>query len=194
MKLPKEKQQHLILVGLVTVVACAGLWFGLIERQKSSMATLNTKKLQTEAKVLSMKTLIRADDRIAADLEAAERKLSDIEATFADGDLYSWFILKLREFQASYPVDTPQIGRELRGEVKLLPRFPYEQATYSVRGTALYEDLGRFLADFENKFPYAWLANLELEPDYSPNATDLEKLTFKIDVSVLIKPNAPSAP
>ena len=35
---------------------------------------------------------------------------------------------------------------------------------FNLRGTAYFQDLGAFLADFENEFPYLRVQNLELEP------------------------------
>jgi hypothetical protein len=78
-------------------------------------------------------------------------------------------------------------------EVGALPRFPYKAALFNVRGTAYFHDLGKFLADFENSFPYIRVQNLELEPAASSSATstgDAEKLAFRMEIVTLINPNA----
>jgi len=63
-----------------------------------------------------------------------------------------------------------------------------------VRGTAYYHDLGKFIADFENAFPYVRLLNLEMEPVGLPspasNPEEQEKLSFKMDIVTLIKPTS----
>ena len=72
-------------------------------------------------------------------------------------------------------------------------KFPYKAAIFNVRGTAYYHDLGKFLADFENAFPYLRVQNLELEPAANSSATttgEAEKLAFKMEIVALINPNA----
>ena len=190
MKLSKEKKQQLILATLCALMVCGGLWYGLIGYQDRRLAEIMSKVDEAGQKELKASRLIGNRSRIEADLESKRQKLTAIESTFAEGDLYSWFILRLKEFQLSYRVDTPQISREVVGDVNLLPDFPYRQATYSVRGTAFFHDLGRFVADFENRFPYSRILNLQMDADVSALTPEEEKVTFKCDISTLLKPAA----
>ncbi len=41
-KLSKEKQQQLVLTALVTLLALAGLWYGVIRTQQRNLQSLNT--------------------------------------------------------------------------------------------------------------------------------------------------------
>jgi hypothetical protein len=79
----------------------------------------------------------------------------------------------------------PAIGIPVIGEMNMLPAFPYHQATSTVTGSAYYFDFGRFVADFENQFPYMRIQNLNLEP--SGAADDPEKLSFRMEIVTLIK-------
>ena len=106
----------------------------------------------------------------------------------ATGDLYSWMFTTLRRFQKGYKVEIPQISPVTSGDVTLLPRFPYQQATVSVGGSAHFHEIGRFIADFENAFPYMRISNLTLDLNSSPTAGDYEKLAFKMDIVSLIRP------
>ena len=190
MKLTKQKKQHLILVGMLTLMICGGLWFGLIQHQNRRLTAISLSVEQARSRQSDIDKLISMRKLIEMDLDANLKKLSGIEASFAEGDLYSWFIIKLREFQAAYVVETPQINREVVGDMSLLPEFPYRQATYAIRGVAHFEELGRFLAGFENRFPFFRLLNLELEADAGGTSPDAEKLNFRVDVSTLIKPSS----
>ena len=89
---------------------------------------------------------------------------------------------------------SPNFSREVVGDVQMFPKFPYRAALYNIRGTAYYHDLGRFLADFENRFPFIRVQNLELEPASSSSATatdDTEKLAFKFELVALVSPTQP---
>ena len=142
------------------------------------------------------KRRVEKEEQIQNDLDTASRELKSIENQMASGDLYSWIIVTLNKFRSAYKVDIPNFTREQVAEVGVVPEFPYKAATFVVRGSAYYHDLGRFLADFENQFPYIRMQNLEIEPLGIPAATptqrpvDQEKLSFKMEVVALIKPVA----
>src|ERR1051326_2430139 len=106
----------------------------------------------------------------------------------ASGDLYSWMVNNIRRFKLPYKIDLPQFSQPEVKEMTLIPKFPYKQATLTVGGTAFFHDLGKFLADFENNFPYFRVLNLDMEPMPSVMGGDKEKLTFKMDIVALIKP------
>jgi hypothetical protein len=73
----------------------------------------------------------------------------------------------------------------------MFPKFPYKAAAFNVRGSAYYHDLGQFLADFENSFPYARIQNLEIEPGAvsASGTAETEKLSFRLEIVTLINPN-----
>ena len=54
-------------------------------------------------------------------------------------------------------------------------------------------DFGKFVADFENAFPYMRIQNIELDPNPSSSANpsnEPEKLGFKMEIVALVNPNA----
>jgi hypothetical protein len=105
----------------------------------------------------------------------------------ASGDFYSWTYDTVRTFKASYRLDIPEIGHPEVSDTDLLPDFPFKQAKFSINGTAYYHDLGKFIADLENKFPHIRVVNLVIQPVQSSGGND-EKLSFKMDIIALVKP------
>lgn len=188
-KFSKEKKSQLLMVFVLTAAAVAGLWFGLINVQQRSLQNLAGRKDTLTRKLDQMKQVIKTAPKIEADLEEASAKLTKLEADMATGDLYSWAINKVREFKAGYKVEIPQFS-QIDGpkDVNILPGFPYKQAGLVIAGTAQFYDFGRFVADFENRFPYSRLLNLNLEPASGANPNDAEKLNFKIEIVTLVKP------
>ena len=92
-----------------------------------------------------------------------------------------------------YKVEIPQFSREVTGDVAMLPKFPYRGATFTVKGSAYFHDFGKFLADFENAFPYIRVQNLQLSPMAAPaTATGeikmTEELSFRMELVTLINP------
>jgi Tfp pilus assembly protein PilO len=189
-KLPKEKRNKLIAVVLGTLVVVSGLYFGLIRYQEQNLQRLAQKKVATEKRHRQVLEAIKNTSQIETDLANAKKGLADAEADIASGDLYSWVINTLRDFKSQHKVNIPQfnpIGPTT--EVNLLPNVPYKQTTLSVAGTAHFHDLGRFLADLENKFPHIRVVNLGLDLNQSPAAEDQETVAFKFDIVTLVKTN-----
>ena len=189
-KLSKEKRSRLILVVLLTLIGAAGLYYGLIQRQKESLARLRAEKAAAATKLDVALDAIHRRDQIKDELAQAKTSLAGAEKDIASGDLYAWVINSLREFKAPYKVEIPQfsqLGPVV--DVNLLPNFPYKQATLTVAGTARFYDLGRFLADFENQFPHTRLLNLSLDANTQSASTEAETLSFRMDIVTLVKPN-----
>ena len=191
--LPKDKRNKLILLAFGTLVVLAGLWFAILSPQCRKLAEIAKKTADAENKLADGQRTTASAEATEAGLQNTAGKLQAIESGMPSGDLYAWFIQTLDQFRQPYRVELPQKSREVMGDAGLLPKFPYRAATFTVRGGAYYHDFGKFLADFENHFPYLRVQNLELEASSltSTNSTDREKLTFKIEIVALLNPTAP---
>lgn len=191
-KMTKGKRNQIIGVILATLLALAGLGYGLLKRQYDNLQVQAKKKGEADAKLQMMETAVKNADELEATLAEVAKALADKEATMASGDLYSWSINTLKSFKTNYKVEIPQFGAVSQPTtMSLLPQFPYNQATFNVSGKAYYHEFGRFITDFENQYPYTRVVNLSLDLDPSPAAGDREKLLFKMDVITLVKPGNP---
>ncbi|MBI3415405.1 MAG: hypothetical protein HY043_08805 [Verrucomicrobia bacterium] len=194
-KLSKEKQNRMIAVALVAASIIAGLWFGLISTQRTTLDERRQSALKAQEKVVNAKRRVEKEKQVQTELEEVKQQLKEIEDGMASGDLYSWLIQTVNKFRVRYKVEIPQFSREQVSDVNLIPGFPYRSATFTLRGSAFYHDFGKFIADFENAFPFIRVANLELEPLGLPptgtqaNPEEQEKLSFRFDLITLIKPN-----
>jgi hypothetical protein len=195
-KLPKEKRDRIIAAAIATVIAIAGIWYGLIRPQQAKLGDSARTTIKAQEKVTNAKRRVEKEKPIQIELDAARQGLKAIEDEMASGDLYSWIIVTVNKFRAAHRVEIPQFSREQVREVNVIPGFPYKGATFTVKGTAYYHDLGKFIADFENTFPHVRLLNLEMEPVVLPgpgaqsNPEEQEKLSFKMDIVTLIKPTS----
>ena len=188
-KLSKEKRNQLILVVLITLGALSGLGLGLVKFQKENLVRLADRKASAEKKLAQMEDAVKHSTRIQTDLAEAKQTLSQLESDIAPaGDLYSWLISTIRSFKVPYKVEIPQYSQiGPTTDMTMLPAFPYKQASMTIAGKAHYHDLGRFLADFENKFPHIRILNLALDVDGNPQ--EVEMLAFRMDIVTLVKPN-----
>jgi Tfp pilus assembly protein PilO len=196
-RLSKEKRDRLILVIILTVAISIGLWYGIIttrkERLKETRAAIRTVIDKLEKAKNLVKQTGKAEDQVAA----AANKLKAVEDSMASGvDHYTWAILLLEKARARHDVKIIEVTRPVKGEVGLLAQFPYQATMFTVRGSGHYHDFGKFLADFENSFPYFRVQNLSLAPGFDSAAgTDTptaasgeENLSFRMEIVALIKP------
>lgn len=191
-KLPKEKRVHLVLVAVGIALALGAVGLGLIRWQYRRLSQIADRIQIAEKRLQQVQQAIARAEEIEAEFNARSRRLAEVEEAMASGDVYSWAVNLLRRFKLPYRVDIPQIGQPVGpGDVNLLPQFPYKQVTLKIGGTAYYQDLGQFIADFENQFPFIRLNNLTLEPATGPIAADREKLAFTFDIVALVKPTTP---
>lgn len=187
--LSPEKRKQLALISIVTVGVLAGLWFGLIRAQKNGLERAAAAKEAAAKKLEMVQKSLRDAEALEAQVSATGETLGRIEETMASGDLYSWAIYLIRQFKAPYKVEIPQFS-QIDGpkDVMLLPGFPYKQASITIGGTAQYNELGRFIADFENTYPYFRVLNLSVEPSTTTAPGARETLSFRMDIVALIKP------
>jgi hypothetical protein len=190
-KLPKDKRDKIILIGMGTAVMVSGLWYSVITSQQNTLRTISNLRDTQQTKVQNAERLALSVDEIERRMQETSQRLQTVERGMASGDMYSWVIATINRFKEGYNVDIPQYSREVIGDVGLLPRFPYRAAAFQLRGTAPYRELGRFIADLENKYPYMRVQNLEIEPvgqAAGPN-DDPERLAFRVEIVALVNPN-----
>lgn len=190
MNMSKEKRNQLILVAIITLAVLVLIGLTLIHPQLQTLSKISADKKAAQAKLQQISDTIKHTDTVESELDAVTDALSHAEEDMASGDIYSWTYDTIRRFKATYQVDIPQIGQPTTGDVDLLPNFPYQQVTFTVNGTAYYHDFGKFIAAFENKFPHIRIVNLTMDPVPAGPDGSTEKLSFKMDIVALVKPNS----
>lgn len=190
-KLSKEKRSHLILVALLTLGGIGGLWFGLIDMQQQKITDIRKKIKETEQQMEKVQKVVVDAAQVDSALKFSGERIDEVEKDMPSGDLFSWIVSAVKKFNTpGYKVDMPQYGVPVIGEVAMLPGFPYNQTAVAVSGSAYYYDLGKFVADFENRFPYMRVQNVTVEPGGGTTAEEHERLAFRLEILTLIKTNS----
>ena len=170
------------------------VWFLLIASLNEGITRKLTKARETADKVAAAQKQLADAAKIEKQLADATRKLATTEDEgMASGDQYFWIINTINRFKLAYRVDIPVFSQPDEMKSSLLPDFPYKSVRYNIRGSAYYHDLGRFLAAFENGYPYLFVQNLEITPNEVPQNDDAERLNFRMDIVALVKPVASTA-
>jgi hypothetical protein len=185
--LPREKRNAFIVVVVITLAVLTLIGFGLLRSQSATLVSVEESRKAAAAQLQGIEKTIRNADLTTNELVTVTAALSQAEEDTASGDHYSWAYNTLRAFKQQYKVEIPEIGQPVEGEVDLITAFPYRQIRFLVSGKGYYHDIGKFVSDFENTFPHVRVANLTLDPIGSEG----EKLSFRMEIIALIKPNAP---
>jgi hypothetical protein len=190
-KLSKDKRNQLILIALGTVGVIAALYFLVISGQQAEIKRIDGSIDSTAKDIEKMQQVKKSADKIEAQLAESQSRLAGTENTMPSGDWYLWVNSTLRKFNDThYHVDIPVVGAPMASGVNLIPNFPYNQLSVKLNGSAYYDDLGKFAADFENRFPCMRIENLTLDPGNGVTPEEREKLNFHMEISSLTKPNA----
>lgn len=192
-KLPKEKRDKIILISMGTAVACAALGFLLIKPQLDRLRNVAKETEKSREQLARGQATVKTQAAVTQEFTDVSAALKQREAVMASPkDMYFWLIQTVNGFRENYKVEIPQFGREIPSEVGCFPKFPYQSALFNVRGTAHFHDFGKFLADFENAFPYIRVQNIDLEPNSNDKVGEVrEKLGFKIELLTLVRPTTP---
>ena len=183
--LPKDKRNPFILVVVITVAVLALIYFFILQAQNSAISRIRQARKTSATELQNMEKSIQNVEATTNELANVTAALARAEADMATGDQYSWAYGTLRQFKQNYKVELPDIGHPTEGDVDLIPAFPYRQMRFSVGGKGYYHDIGKFVSDLENNFPHLRVVNLSID-----SGSDGEKLSFRMDLVALIKPNA----
>ena len=197
-KVLKEKRDKLVLVVLGTGAVIGALYFLVISAQQGALADYADKTAVAREKLDKAERWLRMAPGIQARLAACRTEVETKQDSMAPVEKFKWFYNTLEIFFAQHPVKLIDITREPEvGDVGVLPKFPYQAASFGVKLSARYHELGGFLAEFENHFPYMRVQNLEIQPEGASKAgldrrgPAPESLAITMRVVTLVKPNAP---
>ena len=190
--LSPEQKKKLVSTGVAALAVLLLIYWGLIRVQIKTHQAYKTQITDIKSKLENANRYLQQAAFYKQEVAEKKAQLDAIEAGMASGgDLYSWMIRTVGNFRQAYKVEIPNYSAVSIGEVGLLPDFPYPAAICVINGFAYYHDLGKFLADFENQFPYMQVRVQEIRPDPGPvNAEDQEKLKFTLQIVALVSKSA----
>lgn len=212
-KLSKDKQQRILLIALGTAALCGAIWFLVVGGQNSQILKLEDSIYTAQDKLNKAQIRTRRAAIIEEELRKLQQQIGEAEARMIpveqlNGkkwifDLLSNFIKNRHNVIPTGLSNDPIIGKQFLP----LPKFPYSAAAYDVELRAYYHDFGKFLADFENSFPYISIHQIQIWPIATPSAasgpvadtpeellsgTEREQLKIIMRVVVLFRSNSSS--
>ena len=200
-KLSKEKRDKLILTILAVIGVLGVLYTFVLGAQQDALYTLQTQIASASDKVSKAERLVKSAEIVEANLAESKAALEQrMEDMAPQGQYYYWFLKLLDEFRKSQNLNTGfivDITQPEFIEVGLIPKFPFRAASFGVRLHGGFQEVGKFIADLENSYPYFRVQN----PRAATQAAGLgqplqalertsasDKLIVELRVITLIKP------
>ena len=191
-KLAAQKRNRLALVALGTTVVISCYWIFIIHKQQEWVIEARAEVEEEKQKFAIGKRNAAKLPQYRKDLQYQRDRLDEVEETMPSGDVYRWLIRNFIELQAENSLDIIDVDPPTITDVSILPKVPYQQAEFMVTGKGYFHDVGKFMAAMENTMIHMRILRLELEPAHAGDSSpdDAEKILFKMQVSVLIKPDS----
>jgi hypothetical protein len=201
MRLSKQKRDRLVLVAILTVAFSAGVWQLLIQANMGRLAKAREMETAALKKFEQAQLFLQGTETLENEALMLSNELARAESMMANrADPYAWSyqLITTATNQANVKLELREITRpQAPGPVGILPDFPYDAVSFEVRGLAFYEDLGRFLVEFENRYPFFQTRNLQIgaaqesDEGAGPGKGNLaQRLSFRMDVVALVQPSS----
>jgi Tfp pilus assembly protein PilO len=189
-RLTAEKRNKLIGVAVATLTVIGLIYYFLIGPEIDAKEKLAKDVTTARANLETIKKTIKQASVSAGTLEAIQTTLNKAEEDTASGDLFAWTYDTIRRMKMGFRVDIPDIGQPTQSDADIIPFSSYRQIKVRIRGFGYYHDIGKFLADIENRSAHIRFENLVIEPDTSGSGGAVEKLQFRAELVALVKPTS----
>ena len=190
-KLPRVQKERLVFIVTLTTLLSVVLYQMVITPAKDVFQVRSRLLNDWQQAQRGGKSQSEVLAGINRDLDEANVKIRQSEASISVGDPYRWLMKTLPNFYEADPVDLLNYEPPATHDWQIYPKVPYRAVTFTVSGTAYYHDLGRLLMAIENTHPYIRIRRLDLEPKHSADPEDKEdeKLNFRIEFDSMLKTN-----
>lgn len=203
-KLSKDKRDKIVLVAMGGFALVAAVYFLVISGQRVALQQYDQAMLELDDRLNKAERRIRLAARVNTELAEMQDKVGRFEAQMIPREQLNgkkWMLDTINDFmKGRFRLELRAMSNDpLTGPQFLsLPNFDYGAAAYNVEMSGYFHEFGRFLADFENHFPFMSVQNLQVSPVASSvladraegviPADEREKLIFSMRVVVLYKP------
>ena len=191
-KISKDKKDTLILLGIGTAFFCAFAIQFFVAGQRQKINSHKSQLGKIERDNSKLQRLLSKKESIISDYTAALSQIETLEEYMADGDPYTWALLKMEEFNRDYANVRARIQAGKVDQKPLLPGFNFQVIRFGVIGEAPFHELGAYVSDLENSNPFYRIENLSIEqkngvPAIIRGRSYNESLSFNFDLVVIIK-------
>ncbi len=158
-----DRRNRLLLVVLMTLLGLVVVYYGVISPLNYQLRQEATRLEDEQRKLGMLKNQLGQMERFMAEAAKQKELLEDWKNRVPKGVLVRWFLdraLPLAKADGIFSPDVKTPSILTAGEKQDLG---YSRVSVGVVGLGRYDQVGKFVADFENEFPFSEVSSLRLE-------------------------------
>lgn len=191
-KLSKDKRDKLILIILFSIGISAVLYYLVIMVQQEMIGDFATRTANRQAKLDLAESIKKRRDRFQENLAEQRKILTAKQAEMPRPDQdHLWFINLMEERRRVYGLNVEEVRTPEPTSAGVLAEFPFSAVALNVTMSGRFTDFGRFLADFENSYPYMRVELTSIMPDLQARSAMERPTTTAAPVEVPALPPPP---
>jgi hypothetical protein len=194
-KMTKDKRDKMLLTAILALGTCACLYYLVITDMKDKITELEGKIGDVNKDIRTSERYFKNRESYQTEMEKTralmekrqEDMLKEGEDNYRVLNLFNKRIPDYDLWIAEFKQPQPETST-------VLPKFPFKSVSLTVALLGTYQNLGRFLADFENDFPYMRVQLVQIAPYAGdsraapePGAADSGRLRLEFKLFVLIR-------
>lgn len=192
---PPGTRNRLVFVLLVGVGVLMLIWFGVGSPLQARLKIANGK---ADLARMQLQLAQAGQDKgpyYRAMVEERTEEMKNLESTMAETpNVLGWAYGTMTPYFKVHNITASTWDRTVLSDVDVPPEVPYQLATIGVSGMAHFHAFGKFLADFENSFPFMKVKSVTLQTvapgfvDLVQEPEDQERLRFRLEYQILALP------
>ena len=187
--LPKDKVQKIALAVILSVIGVGAVGYFYVAAQFSALSASKREVADYRQKIEAMESASKQDARDEGLREQIAAFAEEQKATMVSGDPFGWVVRQLSELTERHPIKLLGMRPGMKSAHGRKSRYEVYTTRIEIEGS--YDQIGAFVADFENKFPTSEIRSLEITPNDATRP--VRRATLELALLILPGSDKPAA-
>lgn len=159
----QDRRNRLLLVVLMTLLGVVVVYYGVISPLGYQLRQEATRLEDEQRKLAGLQQQLVHMERFMEEAAKQKELLRDWKGRVPTGTVVRWFLDSVLQLAKGDGIISPDIKTPSILSVGDKGDLGYSRVSIGVVGIGEYVQVGRFVADFENEFPFSEVQTLKLE-------------------------------
>ena len=159
----QDRRNRLLLVVLMTLLGVVVVYYGVISPLSYQLRQEATRLADEQRKLSGLQQQLVHMERFMEEAAKQKELLADWKGRVPEGVVVRWYLERVLEIAREDGITSPDIKTPSILSPGEKGDLGYGRVSVGVVGIGCYGQLGKFVADFENTFPFTEVQTLKLE-------------------------------
>jgi Tfp pilus assembly protein PilO len=185
-QLPKDKQQKLVLVGIVTLIAVVGTLQFYVLKNWTALRNANNRIAKVNEQIQEAEHKLKQAAQNEMYRQEVKAFVETQQAAMIAGDPFAWVVREISLLAEGRPIRV--IGLNPGSKIESAGKSKCAMYATRIDITGSYDQIGAFICDLENKFPTGEIRSLTVAggPD------DKNQHQALLNLALVMQPEQPS--